>query len=161
KANAEAESFYQSSPLAETRAAAALPDRTEPSPTVKADPKPKKAKAKEEPKEPEPEQPPTPEADATSASEVPESALTSSLAAPVGPAVPKTGMVIALLLLILVGPTVLVSQLPPGRFVAIPLAVVGLLGGLFCLGAEGRARFTAALAAFLHFVTLAVLLFSP
>src|SRR5262245_53803782 len=50
KANAEAEFFYQSSPLAETRAAKSLPDRTEPSPiaTAEAPPRPKKRpKAKE------------------------------------------------------------------------------------------------------------------
>lgn len=161
-AKPEAESFYQSSsPLAETRATAKLPDRTEPSPTVRADPKPK-AKAPEEPK-PAPEQPPTPQADAahTSPPATPQAAPENETEESPPRAPADTAMVIALLMLALVGPTVLVSQLSPGRFIATPLAVVGLLGGLLCLGAEGRARLVAAVAAFLHFGLLIVLLCLP
>ncbi len=68
---------------------------------------------------------------------------------------------LALLALILVGPAVLASQLPFGRILALGLSVVGLLGGLACLGAEGRGRLFAACAAVLHFGILMVVLLLP
>jgi hypothetical protein len=170
KAKPEAESFYQSSsPLAETRATAKRPDRTEPSPIVRADPKlKKKAKAKEEPKEPE--QPPTPTQTPEATPEVAPT-LVGAVAPQVTPEshseetlrrLPTdTGMVFALLALILVGPTILVSQVPYGRAIGIVLAVVGVLGGLLSLGAEGRARLTGIAAAGLHVLLLAIFLFFP
>jgi hypothetical protein len=134
----------KSSPLEETRTTAAMPDVTEPSPILPAEPR-----KKSEPK--------------------PKSNPSLTLTAPVtaseledeSPAASDLGTTWALAALILVGPTVLVSQLPFGRFVAAALALVGLVGGLLCLGAEGRARLFAALAAFLHLVVLVVVLLLP
>jgi hypothetical protein len=70
-------------------------------------------------------------------------------------------MVFALVALILVGPAMLATLFPYGRFVAVTLAVVGLVGGLLCLGAEGKARLAGAGAAFLHFLTLVIVIFLP
>ncbi|VTR94031.1 unnamed protein product [Gemmata massiliana] len=58
-----------------------------------------------------------------------------------------TSFLLALGALTLVGPTVLASQLPFGRLIALAVAAIGLVGGLLCLGAEGRARVGGALAA--------------
>lgn len=147
KANVEAEFFYQSSPLAETRAAKSLPDRTEPSPVVTAESTPEKPKLETPPASVSPVTPP------------PQAVSTASGEPPRAPA--DTAMVIALAVLIMIGPTALLSQLPPGRFIAIPLSVVGLIAALLCLGAETKARLAAAAAAFLHFIMLVVLLFLP
>lgn len=124
----------------ETRAAAALPDVTEPSPVLTED---EGKKAKRKPK-PAVEAPPAP---------APE---------PEEPAEPTDfGMMLALGAIILVGPAVLASQLPFGRYVATVLAAVGLVGGALCLGAEGKARRIAAGAVLLHFVALVVFVFLP
>ena len=71
------------------------------------------------------------------------------------------GLAFALGSLILVGPTVLASQLPFGRFLAAGLGLVGLLGGVAALGTEGRTRLMAAAAAALHAVILLVVVFAP
>jgi hypothetical protein len=133
----------KSSPLEETRTTPAMPDVTEPSPVLPAEPR-----KKTEPK-------PEPALQLTAP-------VTSSELEDEAPDAPSDlGMTWALAALILVGPTVLVSQLPFGRFVAAALALVGLVGGVLCLGAEGRARLLAALAALLHLVVLVVVVFLP
>jgi hypothetical protein len=71
------------------------------------------------------------------------------------------GMVLALAACTLVGVAVLASQLPFGRFIAAGIAVVGLLGGLASLGAEGRAKMAAASAVFLHLLILAIVFIAP
>ncbi len=71
------------------------------------------------------------------------------------------GMVVALISLTLVGVAVLASQFPFGRFIAAGIAVVGVLGGLASLGAEGKARLAAAGAVFLHVLVLVVVFFAP
>jgi hypothetical protein len=71
------------------------------------------------------------------------------------------GMAFALGALILVGPAVLASQLPFGRFIAAGLGAVGLLGGVAALGSEGRAKAAAAGAVFLHAMILLVVFFIP
>ncbi len=77
------------------------------------------------------------------------------------PAPADMGLVFALLAFILVGPAVLASQLPYGRIIALVLAAGGLVGGLLCLGAEGKARVAGLGAAALHFLGIVVLLFLP
>jgi hypothetical protein len=162
KVKPEANSFAQSSsPLAETRGAPALPDKTEPSPVLPPEAKPKHAKAEVKPHQ-------EPPVSAPAATEpVPSGAISTSLAQPQAesedpPRAPADpGMVLALLALILFGPMVLVTQLPYGRVIAIGLGVVGLLGGLLSLGAEGKARLAGAFGAFLHFCVILVLLFLP
>jgi hypothetical protein len=72
-----------------------------------------------------------------------------------------TAAVLALAALILVGPAVVASQLPFGRFLALGLAGLGLVGGLLCLGAEGRARLFGAGAAALHFGVILLVLLLP
>jgi hypothetical protein len=71
------------------------------------------------------------------------------------------GMVAGLIGLILIGPTVLISQVPYGRIVALIMAVIGLLLGLASLGAEGRAKLTGSVAAALHSLIIVVLLLLP
>jgi hypothetical protein len=68
---------------------------------------------------------------------------------------------VALVAIILVGPTVLASNLPYGRAIAILLAVLGLLAGLVCLIGQGKARLVAAAAVSLHGVLLVAVLFRP
>ena len=77
------------------------------------------------------------------------------------PAPPDMGMVLALAALILVGPAMLASQLPYGRIIAIPLAAVGCIAGLLCLGSEGKARLFAAGAVVANLIALLILLFLP
>ncbi|HSQ58519.1 MAG TPA: hypothetical protein VLM40_22555 [Gemmata sp.] len=71
------------------------------------------------------------------------------------------GLAFALGALILVGPAVLASQLPFGRFIATALSVVGLLGGILALGTEGRARMMAIGATVAHSLILLVVFFIP
>ncbi len=78
---------------------------------------------------------------------------------PVAPA--DLGMVWALVVLTLVGPAMLSTQLPFGRIIAVAITVLGIGGGVACLGAEGRARLVAALAAALHLGALSVVLLLP
>jgi hypothetical protein len=120
----------------ETRPAAAMgmADVTEPSPLLPTDELPK-----------------------TSTSTAPESV--AELDEPAEPA--DVGMVVALSALILVGVAVAASQFPFGRVVAAAIAALGLLGGLFTLGAEGRARLAAAVAVGLHGLILVVLVALP
>jgi len=128
-------------PTDETRPVAAMgiADVTEPSPTLPPEERAKVRKAKPAPApEPAPEPPGA------------------------GPGEPAdAGLVLALTALILVGVAVLASQLPYGRFVALGIAVVGLVGGLASLGAEGRARQAGALAAALHVFVLMLVLLLP
>jgi hypothetical protein len=130
-----------SAPLDETRATAAMPDVTEPSPVL-PDEGGKKGKGKRKAK---PAAVPIPEA------------AERDYSAPR----PDLATVGALGALILVGPVVLASQLPFGRFIAAALALAGLVGGLSCLAAEGQTRKFAAAAAVLHFLTLVVVVFLP
>jgi hypothetical protein len=124
----------------ETRPTAALPDVTEPSPVLSED---EGKKAKRKPK--------------SAAETAPEPA-----AEPEEPAEPSDlGMMLALGALILVGPAVLASQLPFGRFIATVLAAIGLVGGALCLGTEGKARRIAAGAVLLHFGAIVVFVFLP
>jgi hypothetical protein len=71
------------------------------------------------------------------------------------------GMVFALGSLCLVGPAMVATLFPLGRFIGLALAMVGLVVGLLALGAEGRARLAGGLGALLHFVALVLLLFLP
>lgn len=120
----------------ETRATAAMPDVTEPSPVLPAE---AGTKAKRKP------------------AEIPAPAVEE----PEGPpAALDLGMAFALGALILIGPAVLASQIPYGRFVAVALSALGLVGGALCLGTEGRARLAAS-AVLLHFVALVVFVFLP
>ena len=130
------------SPLAETRATAVMPDVTEPSPVLPADAKQKKKKAK-----PAAEAAPAPAPSSDSE----------------GEAAPPTdyGMVFALGALCLVGPAMVATLFPFGRYIGLVLAAAGFAGGLLALGAEGRARRAGILAAALHFFALVVLLFLP
>lgn len=68
---------------------------------------------------------------------------------------------VALVAVILVGPTVLASNLPYGRVIALLLAGLGLLAGLVCLIGRGKARLVAAAAVSLHGVLLVAILFRP
>ena len=119
-------------PVEETRATAAMPDVTEPSPVLPAEPAPAASRA-------------------------------ASAATPAEAASAATGYrtVFALGALCLVGPAVVATLFPFGRFVGLALAAVGLVAGLLSLGAEGRARLAGALAALLHASALVVLLFLP
>lgn len=142
----------KSPPLEETQATAAMPDVTEPSPVLPAEKQRAKPRAASEP--------PAPQTIATS-QETP--ASPSAEAAPEAtPLAPHDlGMVFALVALILVGPAMLATLFPYGRFVTVALAAIGLVGGVLCLGAEGKARLAAASAAVLHFLTLILVIFLP
>lgn len=168
----------------ETRSTAHMPDVTEPSPVLPAEKSRKTKETKEKPKEEKPEtgggnrvpstetpksdaeSKPKPEPTGVAAATVtpPTTSVASSVAEESDdePTAPRDmGMVFALLALILVGPAALVSQLPYGRFIALPFLAVGLIGGLLSLGAEGKARLAGAGAAFMHFVLLIMVLFLP
>ncbi|MBN9118917.1 MAG: hypothetical protein J0I06_07120 [Planctomycetes bacterium] len=138
-ANWDDEAGPKPAPVTETRAMAAMPDVTEPSPVLTA------GEAKKPRRKPKPVAEPLPD--------VPERDYSTPR--------PDLATVCALGALILVGPTVLASQLPFGRFIAAVLALTGLVGGLACLGAEGQTRKFAAGAAVLHFLTLVVVVFLP
>jgi hypothetical protein len=129
-----------SSPLVETRAAATMPDVTEPSPVLPAEEKPT-SKSKPAP------------------ALVPTATPVSATSTPTG--APDLGLIFALVAVILVGPAVLTSQLPSGRIIGLVLAGLGLLGGLASLGAEGRARIAGIAAMGMHLVIVLVLLFLP
>jgi hypothetical protein len=177
-------------PASETTPNAVLADETEPSPVVpgvaghKSSTEPQSAGKRRKkhtkyadvpvarviapPPEPEPEAPAEPEPPA-----VPEDqqfVFTETPAAPApkptpAPAEPEEAtdyaLVFALGALILVGPAVIASQLPYGRFIAAALALAGLAGGVAALGAEGRTRAMAAGAATLHALILLVVFFLP
>jgi hypothetical protein len=158
KAQPDAKSFSapgpakpQSSPLAETIENRSLSDVTEPSPVLPAEPK-RKTGPKTETKA----EPPT-------AAEAPPEPQVAPAAEPEDEARAPTdlGMVFALVALCLVGPTMVATLLPFGRFIALALAAVGFGLGMVSLGAEGRARRTGAAAVGIHFVALVVLLFLP
>ncbi len=119
----------------ETRAMDAL-DVTEPSPVLPAEPRPQ----------------PRPAAQTAPV-------FTPDAGEPAAPT--DAGFLLALGALTLVGPTVLASQLPFGRIIALALAAIGFVGGLLCLGAEGRARIGGALAALLHAGVAVVVLLLP
>lgn len=70
-------------------------------------------------------------------------------------------MVMALSALALVGVATLATLFPFGRFISATVAVVGLVGGLASLGAEGRAKLAAGLAIGLHSLILLVVLIFP
>jgi hypothetical protein len=128
----------------ETHESGAMPDVTEPSPVVPAEPKPAG------PKSAPPARPPA------AARAVPGAAgKADGSGAPVG-----SGMVLALGALCLVGPAMVATLLPLGRYVGLALAAVGLAGGVLALGAGGRARLAGA-AVLLHAGALVVLLFLP
>jgi|GEM_PF-1690615 len=159
----------------ETRSTASMPDVTEPSPVLPAEKRSKTKETKEKAKETEKPEPARSEADAKPKPAPAEEPATATATPPVTsvaatvtaesddePAAPRDmGMVFALLALILVGPAALISQLPYGRFIALPVLAVGLIGGLLSLGAEGKARLAGAGAAFMHFVLLMMVLFLP
>jgi hypothetical protein len=69
--------------------------------------------------------------------------------------------VAALVALTLFGVGLVASQLPFGRFVALGLTGVGLVLGLVCLAAEGRARTAAAAAAGFNALAVVLLLLAP
>lgn len=81
-------------------------------------------------------------------------------------ALPATGQTegfqaVALVAIILVGPTVLASNLPYGRAIALLLSGLGLLVGVVCLIGQGKARLVAAAAVSLHGLLLVAILFRP
>jgi hypothetical protein len=140
KPTAPKPALQKKSPLEETRVTAAMPDVTEPSPVLPAEKRKPLAKPQ-------------------AATVTPQAAEAEAEAEPRAPH--DLGMMFALVALILVGPAMLATLLPFGRFVAVALAGVGLVGGLLCLGAEGKARLAGAGAAFLHFLTLVIVIFLP
>jgi hypothetical protein len=71
------------------------------------------------------------------------------------------GLALSLLALTLVGIAMVATLFPFGRFIATGVAVVGLLGGLASLGAEGSARLYGAVAVSIHFGILAVVVLLP
>jgi hypothetical protein len=131
-------------PSAETQPSASLPDVTEPSPVVSSDEK-SELEAKPKPRKPKPAPAP--------------------VAAPPEPEEPAeatdVALVFALAALALVGPAVLATLFPYGRFVAAGLAGVGLLAAVAALFAEGRARLVGGGAAALHFGLLVVVFLAP
>ena len=133
-------------PTDETKPVAAMgmADVTEPSPILPPEER-AKVKAKLKPK-----------ADPTPASEPEPAAEADEQAEPA-----DVGLVVALGALILVGVAVLASQFPYGRFAAVVIAAVGLVGGLASLGAEGPAKKAGALAAGLNFFVLVLVLLLP
>jgi hypothetical protein len=140
-------------PVREARPGAAIPAAAAPLSSAPTGGEPKANEGEQVPADAEPQ---------PVASAAPGVAPQAALAAEDFPAEPRdTAAVLALAALILVGPAVVASQLPFGRFIALGLAGVGLVGGLLCLGAEGRARLFAAGAAGLHFCILMVVLFLP
>ncbi len=129
-------------PTDETKPVAAIgmADVTEPSPTLPPEER-ARVKAKLKPKvDPTPTPQPEPEEQAEPA---------------------DVGLVVALGALILVGIAVLASQVPYGRFAAVAIAAVGLVGGLVSLGAEGRAKMAGGLAIGLNLFVLVLVLFLP
>jgi hypothetical protein len=130
----------------ETRETGSMPDVTEPSPVLPAEPKEAKPKAAPQPA------PPVPQA-TTSQGSVREPDE------PVAPA--DVGTMLALGALCLVGPAMVATLLPFGRAIGLGLAALGVVAGSLALGSEGRARLAGALAAVLHFTALLVLLFVP
>ncbi|MDB5306977.1 MAG: hypothetical protein JWO38_1179 [Gemmataceae bacterium] len=73
----------------------------------------------------------------------------------------EPGFTTALVAVILFGLAMLATLFPYGRLIALGLAGVGLLTGLVCLAAEGRAQLVGAAAAVLHLVAAGVLLLAP
>ncbi|MCS7022976.1 MAG: hypothetical protein NZU63_14245 [Gemmataceae bacterium] len=74
---------------------------------------------------------------------------------------PDVPLVLALIAMILVGVAALATQFPYGRYVGLGVSICGALVGLITLGAEGRARWYAAVAAVGHAILLVLLLFVP
>lgn len=156
----------KASAVEETRAVAAMPDVTEPSPVLPAE-KGEKARAKPQAAS-NPAKPQAASQEAPAATERAPAPQEAPAPAPSQEAAPEeereprdVGMVLSLVALILVGPAMLATLFPYGRFVAVVLAAVGLVGGLLCLGAEGRARRFAAAASALHFFVLVLVIFLP
>jgi hypothetical protein len=148
KPTARKEPAPPTSPVDETRADARSPDRTEPSPVLPGEPKPK-SKAKHQP-----DAAPTPAPDPTAA---PDAAPTSAVRA----VAHDLGLVFGLAALILVGPAMLVSQVPYGRVIGLVLAAVGFVAGLLSLGGEGRAKLAGGVAMGAHVLVAVFLLFLP
>ncbi len=120
----------------ETRPAAAmgLADVTEPSPVLQADELPAPTKRTSPPPVTEMEEPSAPA---------------------------DMGLVMALGALILVGVAVVATQFPYGRIIAAVIALLGVIGGLIGLAAEGRARLAGGLAIGLHGLILLVVVALP
>jgi hypothetical protein len=121
------------SALDETRATALLSDNTDPSPVASLDTK----------------------------GRLPTPAPASAAEPEESDSVTDFGLVVALSALTLVGVAVLATLFPFGRFIAAAIGGVGLLGGLACLGAEGRAKLAGVVAAGLNFLVLFVVLVLP
>ncbi len=136
----------KSSPLEETSSAASMADVTEPSPVLPAEPKPKAAAA------PQPALP--------RVAPVPAAAESSEAPEPAAPP-PDMSLVFALVALVLVGPAMLISQVPYGRAIALVVVVIGFVAGLLSLGGEGRAKSVGGLAMGLHVFAAIFLLFLP
>lgn len=132
----------QAAPVEETKPAAAMgmADITEPSPLLPAEERPKSISAKKPTSAPAPE----PESEPDEATEL-----------------ANIGLVIALVALILVGVAVVASQFPYGRIIAAVIAMIGLVGGIASLGAEGRAKQAGGLAIGLHALILLVVVLLP
>ncbi len=127
----------------ETQPTAAMPDVTEPSPVLPGEPR------RQRSAEP-------------ALTAAPTSRLTLTTPERESPiAVTDLGMVAGLIGLILVGPTMLLSQVPYGRIVALVLALIGLLLGVASLSAERRAKLAGGLAAALNVGILLVVLVLP
>ena len=132
----------QVAPVEETKPAAAMgmADVTEPSPLLPVDERPKPRATKNPAAAPAVEEESDPDDTAEPA---------------------NIGLVVALVALILVGVAVVASQFPYGRIIATVIAIVGLVGGLSSLGAEGRAKQAGGLAIGLHALVLLFVLLLP
>lgn len=127
-------------PTDETKPVAAMgmADVTEPSPILTAE---ERVRFK-----------PSPQTDLSPASE----------AEAVGTAEPTDmGLVVALIALSFVGIAVLVSQVSYGRFAAVGLAAVGLIGGLASVSAEGRTKLVGVFAVVMNLFVLVMVLLLP
>jgi hypothetical protein len=130
-----------------------MPDVTEPSPVLPGEPKPR-PKSKESPAL-------APSAAAAPAAVPgPAAAEPGSTHEPMPP--PDMGLVFALIALILIGPAMLISQVPYGRVIGLVFVAAGLVAGVLALvGGEGRAKPVGGLAVGLHLLGAVFLLFLP
>ena len=71
------------------------------------------------------------------------------------------GLIVALASVALVGVAALATLFPFGRFISATIALVGLVGGICSLGAEGRAKAAGGAAIGLQLIFLSVVLLAP
>lgn len=71
------------------------------------------------------------------------------------------GLIVALSSVALLGVAAIATLFPFGRIISGAIALVGFVGGICSLGAEGRAKIAAGAAIGLHFIFLSVVLLAP